>query len=41
MEGYNYAAADFYTFYIAILIYIVILIFTAALTSTAILLYHF
>lgn len=41
MEGYNYAAADFYTFYIAILIYITILILTAALISTVALLHHF
>ena len=41
MERYNYAAADFYTFYIIILIYIAILIFTAALISTVVLLYHF
>lgn len=40
-KGYNYAAADFYTFYIAILIYIIILIFTAALISTVVLLHHF
>ena len=40
-KGYNYAAADFYTLYITILIYIAILIFTAALISTVVLLYHF
>ena len=40
-KGYNYAAADFYTFYITILIYIAALIFTAALISTVVLLYHF
>ena len=34
-KGYNYAAADFYTFYIVILIYIAILI------PTVVLLYHF